>query len=104
MAVLADMKELGENTPEYHRQVGEYAGKAGISLIVALGEASRELTAAARAVSDVKTVEFEDRGQMESYLEEELKEGDCVLFKGSNSMGLSVTAEKFLREAGTETE
>ncbi len=104
VAVLADMKELGENTPEYHRQVGEYAGKAGISLIVALGEASRELAAAARAVSDVKTVEFEDRGQMESYLEEELKEGDCVLFKGSNSMGLSVTAEKFLREAGTETE
>ena len=36
-----------------------------------------------------------DRDEMVKYLEQEVKDGDCILFKGSNSMGLSVVADKF---------
>ena len=30
----------------------------------------------------------------------EIRDGDCVLFKGSNSMGLSAVADQFVEMAG----
>lgn len=100
VAVLADMKELGEKVLDYHREVGEYAAGAGIDQIVTLGSACHALCEGARSVSGVPTAEFEDRDEMISYLETFLKEGDCILFKGSNSMGLSAVAAQFIAKAG----
>ena len=87
IAVLADMKELGGNYLAYHREVGEYAANSGVDLVVTLGEACRSLAEGVRAV-------------MVKYLEAEIRDGDCVLFKGSNSMGLSAVADQFVEMAG----
>ena len=95
IAVLADMKELGENYLAYHREVGEYAANSGVDLVVTLGEASKCLADGVRAVKEIPVVEFLDRDEMVKYLEQEVKDGDCILFKGSNSMGLSAVADKF---------
>ena len=95
IAVLADMKELGENYLAYHREVGEYAANSGVDLVVTLGEASKCLAEGVRAVKEIPVVEFLDRDEMMKYLEQEVKDGDCILFKGSNSMGLSAVADKF---------
>lgn len=100
VAVLADMKELGEQVMEYHREVGEYAANAGVDAVVTLGEASHALADGVRAVSGIPVVEFSDRDEMVAYLDTALKDGDCVLFKGSNSMGLSAVAEHFVERAG----
>ena len=96
IAVLADMKELGENYLAYHREVGEYAANSGVDLVVTLGEASKCLAEGVRAVKEIPVVEFLDRDEMVKYLEQEVKDGDCILFKGSNSMGLSAVADKFV--------
>ena len=40
--VLGDMGEVGEQGPEFHREVGAYARAKGIAQLYALGEASRE--------------------------------------------------------------
>ena len=40
--VLGDMGEVGEQGPEFHREVGAYAREKGIAHLLALGEASRE--------------------------------------------------------------
>ena len=95
IAVLADMKELGENYLAYHREVGEYVANSGVDLVVTLGEASKCLAEGVRAVKEIPVVEFLDRDEMVKYLEQEVKDGDCILFKGSNSMGLSAVADKF---------
>ena len=95
IAVLADMKELGENYLAYHREVGEYAANSGVDLVATLGEASKCLAEGVRAVKEIPVVEFLDRDEMVKYLEQEVKDGDCILFKGSNSMGLSAVADKF---------
>ena len=102
MAVLADMKELGEKTEEAHREVGEYAGRAGLDLIVTLGPSCHILADSARAVSDTEIVEFEDKEELKRFLENELSEGDCVLIKGSNSMGLFELADRLKEAAGPE--
>ena len=98
IAVLADMKELGDNTLSYHYEIGEYIAEHPVDELVTLGELAGEI---ARAVKEhapcIQVKEFMEQDPLVSYLKEELKEGDCVLFKGSNSMMLGPVAEKFYR-------
>lgn len=98
VAVLADMKELGEQVFRYHKEVGEYAAEAGVDCVVTLGDACHYLAAGVREHSGALVVEFTEKEQLTAFLEKELKEGDCVLFKGSNSMGLSTIAARFIEE------
>jgi UDP-N-acetylmuramoyl-tripeptide--D-alanyl-D-alanine ligase len=44
--VLGDMGEVGEQGPEFHREVADYARAKGIDSLLALGEASRHAVAA----------------------------------------------------------
>lgn len=99
IAVLADMKELGEKYLEYHYEVGQYAAKSGVALVVTLGEACHALAKGVKSVSDIEVQEFTEKEQMVAYLDSVVKEGDCLLFKGSNSMGLSKAAEHFIEKA-----
>ena len=78
-------------------EVGEYAANSGVDLVVTLGEACRSLAEGVRAVKEIPVVEFSDCGEMVKYLETEIRDGDCVLFKGSNSMGLSAVADQSWR-------
>ncbi len=96
IAVLADMKELGEKSPEYHYEIGEYIADHPIDLVVVLGELSKEIVRAVKEKSPgVVTREFMDPESLTAYLKTEFREGDCVLFKGSNSMKLGPVAAVF---------
>ena len=44
--VLGDMGEVGEQGPQYHREVGAYAREQGVAHLLALGEATRDSVAA----------------------------------------------------------
>ncbi len=44
--VLGDMGEVGEQGPQFHREIGAYARSKGISALLALGEATRDSVAA----------------------------------------------------------
>jgi len=47
--VMGDMGEVGDNGPEFHREVGAYARERGIDALCSLGEAARESSAAFEA-------------------------------------------------------
>lgn len=96
IAVLADMLELGEKSPEYHREIGEYVAKTGVDCVYLLGNLSKYIADGIRdaenrekAGRNTEICHFESRDELNRHLKSVLKEGDCVLFKGSNSMGLS---------------
>jgi UDP-N-acetylmuramoyl-tripeptide--D-alanyl-D-alanine ligase len=40
--VMGDMGEVGDNGPEFHREIGAYAKERGIDALYALGDASRD--------------------------------------------------------------
>jgi len=44
--VMGDMGEVGDNGPEFHREVGAYAKERGIDALLALGDASRDACSA----------------------------------------------------------
>ena len=106
-AVLADMKELGPETREYHRQVGHFLAEHPVDLVVLLGDLAAEI---GRGLSEGEAKEeqsrngkngpeirhFSEKAELEEWLFSWIREGDCVLFKGSNSMGLGAAAADLL--------
>jgi len=92
VAVLGEMAELGPGAPEYHREVGAHAAAVGVAVLVAVGAGSRAylldvggripearwVPSAATAVEAVTAL---------------LQPGDCVLLKGSRSVGLELVAD-----------
>ena len=96
IAVLADMKELGEDAPLFHYEIGAFLGEQPVEEVITYGALAKEI---ARGVEGkVKTTVFEEeqKEEMTEYLEKLLREGDAVLFKGSNSMKLGETAARFI--------
>ena len=90
IAVLADMKELGPDAPRFHREIGEYIAVHPVDQVVLLGGLAAEIGHGLCASSSPVPVVFcEELEQVGQWLNGNLKQGDCVLFKGSNSMKLS---------------
>ncbi|MGN8108167.1 UDP-N-acetylmuramoyl-tripeptide--D-alanyl-D-alanine ligase [Paraburkholderia sp. 22098] len=58
--VMGDMGEVGDNGPEFHREIGAYAKERGIDALYAMGDASRDACTAygvgAHHVADVGTL------------------------------------------------
>ena len=98
IAVLADMKELGPDTERFHAEIGAYIGEHPLDMVLLLGELAACIGSgmdAARAATP--HIEIDSLAQAEKWLDENIREGDCILFKGSNSMKLS-EAVKHLKE------
>ncbi len=107
VAVLADMKELGPEEKIYHKEIGTYISghlkEHMADELLLLGELAKEignglLEAEPDAGQRIKIVSFEDKNSLLEYLKTNLKDGDCVLFKGSNCMGLGSIAAEFVKE------
>lgn len=96
IAVLADMKELGPETRKFHHEVGVYLGKAPVDVLVTYGDLAMEIENGAKEQNPaLVAVHFQDneKAAMEQWIQAEEKKGDCILFKGSNSMKLGEVAE-----------
>ena len=89
VCVVSDMRELGENSEEMHRQVGRYMAEKGIGLVLAYGPMSRFMC----EELGEKAVYFEEKQSLTDSLEKYIKKGDCVLVKASLGMHLENAAE-----------
>jgi UDP-N-acetylmuramoyl-tripeptide--D-alanyl-D-alanine ligase len=84
IAVLGTMAELGEHSPDYHREIGEHAAARGVDLLVPVGEDALAYTAG----FDGETQPVATPEEAGALLEEVARPGDRVLVKGSRSVGL----------------
>ena len=91
IAVLADMLELGAGSKELHREIGRYltesAGKPDMLLL--FGPESRYIEDGISDRGGMEVRHFDEMEGLMDFLRTELSPGDLILFKGSNSMGLS---------------
>ncbi|MFA3842950.1 UDP-N-acetylmuramoyl-tripeptide--D-alanyl-D-alanine ligase [Streptomyces aureus] len=93
VAVLGEMKELGDTAKAAHADVGRLVGELGIDVLVTVGTTD-EMTAladAARPASPLRIESADDPDVLLPLLNRVLKSGDVVLVKASKSVGL----EKF---------
>ena len=86
VAVLGEMRELGPQAPELHREVGRRAGEAGVELLVAVGPLGEEIAAAFPGEAHTAA----NAPAASRLLAGLLAAGDTVLVKGSRGVGLEV--------------
>ncbi len=92
--VLADMLELGENSPKYHYDVGTYISDKHIDELIVIGELSMNIKQAVdEGNSNIRTCSFTDNEEIAMYLMALMQPEDVVLLKGSNGMHLCETVE-----------
>ena len=96
VCVLSDMRELGENSPQMHTEVGEHIAKKGVELVLACGVMSRYLCDAAGE----RAVYFESREELIEKLPEYIQKGDRVLVKASLGMHMEPAAEALKKLGG----
>ena len=101
IAVLGDMLELGKYSAEAHRNVGKRAGKVADMLITvgfrarAQGEAALD---GGMDENDIREYEQNESKRAGEELRSELREGDVVLVKGSQSMRMERTVLELMAE------
>lgn len=90
VAVLGAMSELGDEAGEEHDRIGLLAVRLNIRRIVVVGPEARRLYLAAVGEGswDSEAVHLPDQDAAFEYLRTELRDGDRVLVKSSNSVGL----------------
>ncbi|MER5973330.1 UDP-N-acetylmuramoyl-tripeptide--D-alanyl-D-alanine ligase [Streptomyces sp. NPDC002055] len=93
VAVLGEMKELGDTAAAAHTEVGRLVGDLGINVLVTVGTTTEmtALTDAARPSSPLRIESADDPDALLPLLNRLLTSGDVVLVKASKSVGL----EKF---------
>ncbi len=99
LAVLGTMKELGDKSPQLHREVGEMAQNLGLDGLYLLID-DPEAQAIAQGVTTVATDCFLTHEALRQRLTEVIKPGDRVLFKASNSVGLNLVVERVRQQLG----
>jgi len=99
IAVLADMMELGRHSTVEHRKIGEQVAKHA-DMLVTVGFRARDIAAAAldNGMPDNAILQFEDSGKAGAELQNLIKEGDCILVKGSQSMRMERVVEELMAE------
>ncbi len=86
LAVLGDMFELGQDELEMHAALSEPLIEAGVSRVIVTGESMRALRGA--LPREMRAAWTDDWNGALAALKDEIQDGDVVLVKASNSVGL----------------
>jgi UDP-N-acetylmuramoyl-tripeptide--D-alanyl-D-alanine ligase len=94
VAVLGEMRELGESHDRGHREVGEAAARLA-DVVVVVGEEAAGIVAGASSLGEA-VVGVPDREAALAALRERLKPGDTVLVKASRGVALEWIVESLV--------
>ncbi|MEN6370880.1 MAG: UDP-N-acetylmuramoyl-tripeptide--D-alanyl-D-alanine ligase [Armatimonadota bacterium] len=87
IAVLGDMKELGDHAEAAHTEVGKVAAESGLSMLVTVGELAKNISSGAKSAGFTGDIlEFYTSDEAAAGLKGVIKAGDVVLVKASRSM------------------
>src|SRR3984893_13992063 len=98
IAVLGEMGELGAESEQGHREVGETAATLGVDHLIAIGEMGEMIAQAARKAGLEKTVGVRSTTEAAELLGEIAEPGDLVLIKGSRLARTERVMEEFSKQ------
>ncbi len=95
IAVLGDMLELGEASEKLHRMVGEYVSEYKPDSLYCYGDEAMFISAEA-SKHGIPSAAFhkDEKDMLCRKLKEQIKDGDCILFKASRGMKLEEVIDK----------
>ena len=102
IAVLGEMRELGEESARGHREVGEAAAEFGIDQLISVGEGGSDMAEAARKAGLEKVAAVRSTSEAAEMLTEIAAPGDLVLIKGSRAARTELVLEEFAKQQSKE--
>lgn len=93
IAILGDMKELGEQTAYYHRELGRLLAKTDIPLILLLGDQIRVVQ---DEMKNSRAFFFQESSALLSHALETAEKDDIILVKGSRALKMDDIVEGLL--------
>ena len=90
IVILGDMRELGEKSPEYHRELGRFLKSSDVSVIALIGQEMRETYG---ELGEERAKLFQDKGLLIDYIAGQVEKGDTVLVKGSRASKMEEIVE-----------
>ena len=91
IAVLGAMRELGAGSAAFHAGLAPHLETAGVDLAILVGEEMESLAKALGA--KVEMAHVPDTAAAIAAVRDEIRPGDAILVKGSNSIGLAALVE-----------
>lgn len=100
IVALGSMAELGSASEEEHRMLGLRVAEAGVDLLVTVGEMSRDTRRAAieAGIPEAQTQHFETSIEAGRWLDSEIRKGDIILIKGSQSARMERVVKDVMAE------
>ena len=83
IAVLGEMRELGDDSAALHARVGAHAAAAGVRWLIAVGPGADELAAGARRAGNIEVSRCADAAAAAALIATRWQAGDAILVKGS---------------------
>jgi len=95
IAVLGDMRELGETTERYHTEIGQLAAAIGVDHLYCVGPAAQMIGSAAQTAGlpAARITTFADSTAAAAIVPGQLADGDLLLLKGSRLMRMEKIAQ-----------
>lgn len=99
-AVLGDMRELGAHAPQYHAEIGALVPSVA-DVLITVGIETQALGAAAcdAGLTKESWIHASDAREAGKLLQDRIKQGDVVLFKGSQN---TIRLERAIKEVIAE--
>ncbi|WP_107942616.1 YheC/YheD family protein [Metasolibacillus fluoroglycofenilyticus] len=99
VAIIGQMRELGDLREAEYKKVGEYITEQGIDIFITYGFRTEEMNAAAKAkgFNPKNMYHFTNKEQLHDLLEKIIKQGDTILIKGASKTNMFETV-KFLAD------
>lgn len=101
IAVLGTMRELGEFSVPFHRQVGEQVRELQIDHLLILADPA-EAEALAQGATPVPTETFDSHEAIVERLQTLMQSGDRILFKASRAVGLDRVVNALRSQESTQ--
>ncbi|MCK5519784.1 MAG: UDP-N-acetylmuramoyl-tripeptide--D-alanyl-D-alanine ligase, partial [Candidatus Marinimicrobia bacterium] len=96
--IFADMLELGDYTRTAHEKAGSELAQSSLFSLICYGELSKTTAESAKKSGLENSRHSMDKSEISKWLNDELENGDCVIFKGSRGAQL----EDIIKELTTE--
>ena len=87
IVVMADMLELGKDSPKIHFDIGKYIALENVDVLITIGEMAKFMADGAKSFSkEITTIHCSNNQDAFQKLKNILSEGDKILVKGSRGM------------------
>jgi UDP-N-acetylmuramoyl-tripeptide--D-alanyl-D-alanine ligase len=103
IAVLGEMRELGEETQRCHEEVGQAAAAFGVDQLIGIGEMGAVISRAAEKAGLEKTKAVKSTLEAAELLLDIAGPGDLVLIKGSRLARTEDVIEAFAKQSSPES-